>query len=80
MPRLSSSDAHVRASARLARYNLELLAYSRAAVARSLALLRQTVPSTYLGKRLVRDTAIERERTDKRRPADDANGGGPFQG
>jgi hypothetical protein len=45
-----SSEARLRGTAKLDRYNRDLLAHSRALIARSLALLRQTAPSTYLGK------------------------------
>jgi hypothetical protein len=50
MPDPGSSEARLRRSAKLDRYNRDLLAHSRELIARSVALLRQAAPTTYLGK------------------------------
>ena len=51
MSRLPQAETRVRREAKMHHYDEALLVYSRTLIARSLELLRQGSPSTYLGKK-----------------------------
>ena len=51
MSRLTQAEARLRRQAKIRRYNEDLLENSRDLIARSLTLLRQGSPSTYLGRK-----------------------------
>jgi hypothetical protein len=50
MPDKASHHLRIRQAEKLRLYNLELIVHSRDRIARSLTLLRQSLPSTFLGK------------------------------